>query len=93
MLNLGHTLDQLKMMRMKLIIAVNHDVKSSKIKNLPGYICRNLKEKHFLTYKKNDIDLKKADKRGAVVVMDYTGKTSRQLNHTNKQKLHKLKTP
>ena len=93
MLNLGHTLDQLKMMRMKLIIAVNHDVKSSKIKNLPGYICRNLKEKRFLTYKKNDIDLKKADKRGAVVVMDYTGKTSRQLNHTNKQKLHKLKTP
>ena len=62
MLNLGHTLDQLKMMRMKLIIAVNHDVKSSKIKNLPGYICRNLKEKHFLTYKKMALISKKPTK-------------------------------
>ena len=47
----------------------------------------------LLNLQKNGIDLKKADKRDAVVVMDYTGKTSRQLNDTNKQKLHKLKTP
>ena len=46
--------------------------------------------KHFLIFKRNDIIITKADKGGAVVILDikdYIDETNRQLNDTNNYEL------
>ena len=70
------------------IIAINHDIRSSKTKKLPrGNLTKSEREALLnLQKRKNDIIITKADKRGAVVILDindYIDKANRQLNNTN----------
>ena len=70
-----------------LITAINHDIKSSKTKKLPRDNLTKSEQKALLNLqKRNDIIITKADKGGAVVILDikdYIDEANRQLNGTN----------
>ena len=67
--------------------AINHDIKSSKTKKLPRDNLMKSERKALLNLqKRNDIIITKADKGGAVVILDikdYIDEANRQLNDTN----------
>ena len=70
------------------IIAINHDIRSSKTKKLPRDNLTKSEREALLNLqkRKNDIIITKADKRGAVVILDindYIDEANRQLNNTN----------
>ena len=69
------------------ITAVTHDIKSSKTKKLPdGNLTKSEREILLNLQKRNEIFITKADKEGAVVILDikdYTDEANRQLNNTN----------
>ena len=68
------------------ITAIKHDIKSSKTKKLPrNNLTKSEREALLNLQKRNDI-ITKADKGGAVVILDikdYIDEANRQLNHTN----------
>ena len=77
------------------ITAINHDIKSSKTKNFP---CDNLtkseREALLNIQKRNDIIITKADKGGAVVILDikdYIDEANKQLNDTNNNEIIRLR--
>ena len=64
-----------------LIAAVNHDIKSLNSKDLPpDNLMKPEREVLLNLHKRNDIIIRKADKRGAV---DYIDEVDTQLNDTN----------
>ena len=69
------------------ITAINHDIKSSKTKKLPRDNLTKSERKALINLqKRNDIIITKADKGGAVVILDikdYIDEANRQLNDTN----------
>ena len=69
------------------ITAVTLDIKSSKTKKLPGgNLTKSEREILLNLQKKNEIFITKADKGGAVVILDikdYKDEANRQLNDTN----------
>ena len=71
------------------ITAINHDIKSSKTKKLlRDNLTKSERETLLqnLQKRKTDIIITKADKRGAVVILDindYIDEANRQLNNTN----------
>ena len=69
------------------ITAINHDIKSSKTKKLPrDNLTKSEREALLNLQKRNDIIITKADKGGAVVILDindYIDEANRQLNDTN----------
>ena len=69
------------------ITAINHDIKSSKTKKLPRHsLTKSEREALLNLQKRNDIIMTKADKGGAVVILDikdYIDEANRQLNDTN----------
>ena len=72
------------------ITAINHDIKSSKTKKLPrDNLAKSEREALLNLQKRNDIIITKADKGGAVVILDikdYIDEANRQLNDTNNYK-------
>ena len=69
------------------ITAINHDIKSSKTKKLPrDNLTKSEREALLNLQKGNDIIITKADKGGAVVILDikdYIDEANRQLSDTN----------
>ena len=70
---------------------INHDIKSSKAKKLPrDNLTKSEREALLLNLqKRNNIIITKADKGGAVVILDikdYIDEANRQLNDTNNYK-------
>ena len=70
-----------------ILTAINHDIKSSKTKKLPrDNLTKSEREALLNLQKRNDIIITKADKGGAVVILDindYIDEANRQLNDTN----------
>ena len=69
------------------ITAISHDIKSSKTKKLPRDNPTKSEYEALLNLqKRNDIIITKAEKGGAVVILDikdYINEANRQLNNTN----------
>ena len=70
------------------ITAINHDIKSPKTKKLPRDNLTKSEREALLNLqkRKTDIIITKADKRGAVVILDindYIDEANRQLSNTN----------
>ena len=69
------------------ITTINHDIKSSKTKKLPrDNLTKSEREALLNLQKRNDMIITKADKGGAVVILDikgYIDEANRQLNDTN----------